>query len=90
MPWFGHSHMDDFMFLAELEFEIHDFHQVVVGPLSKALQDIGANITSVPDLGFAVSEVVAVHLENRGGLAVGRTVMFHRKARELRQLGGQS
>jgi hypothetical protein len=77
MPRFGDANMNDLMFLTQLEFEIHDLHEVIMVALPVSLQDESAQVAAIPNLVSAVFKVPAVDVEYRLVTNIRWTVVFH-------------
>ena len=89
MPRFGDANVNDLVFLAQLEFKVHDLHEVIMVAAPVTFEDERAQVAAVPNLVSAVFKVSAVDVEYRLVTDVRWTVMFHGETTDVSELLGE-
>ena len=89
MPGFGDADVNDLVFLAQLEFEVHDLHEVIMVAAPVTFENERTQVAAIPNLIPTVFNVSAVDVEDRLVADVRWTVMFHSESTEISELLGE-
>ena len=89
MPGFGDADVNDLVFLTQLEFKVHDLHEVIMVALPVTFKDERAQVAAVPNLVSTLVKVSTVDVEDRLVADVGWSVVLHSEATEVSKLLGE-